>query len=249
MVIKMGLIEESYKDLESMMQATRAILEFESFEKSARIIFDEARKLTKAKAGYIALLSENGDENEVLFLEAGGDDCTVDPKLPMPIRGLRADAYNLHKAVYHNDFMNSEHVKFMPAGHVVMTNVMFSPLIVDGKVVGVMGLANKPMDFTPHDAKIATAYGEFAAIALKNSYTLDELRYTVEKLEHSLDEIKKLKGLLPICSHCKNIRDDKGYWHQVEEYMQSYADVSFTHSLCPECVEKYYSEFKITSKK
>ena len=49
-----------------------------------------------------------GEENEVLFLEFGGLPCDVDPELPMPIRGLRAEAYRLKKAVYHNDFMNSE---------------------------------------------------------------------------------------------------------------------------------------------
>lgn len=231
-------------ELESMMRATSAILEFESFEISARKIFDEACLLIGAKAGYIALLSENGSENEVLFLEAGGADCTVDPTLPMPIRGLRAESYHTGKAVYHNDFMKSEHVKFMPQGHVVMSNVLFAPLIIEKKVVGIMGLANKPSDFTNRDAQLASAFGEFAAISLKNSYNLDQLRTTVDKLQKTLSEVKKLKELLPICSNCKNIRDDEGYWHQVEEYIGNHAYISFTHSLCPTCIKKLYPDLE-----
>jgi PAS domain S-box-containing protein len=58
------------------------------------------------------------------------------------------------------------------------------------------------------------------------------------------DEIKKLKGLLPICSYCKKIRDDKGYWQQVEVYVREHSGVDFTHGICPDCAEEYYSNFK-----
>ncbi len=233
----------SFDTLNSLMVASRVVLECNSFEESARIIFDEARKVIGAKAGYVALLSENGSENEVLFLEAGGSPCMVDTSLPMPIRGLRSECYYTGKAVYHNNFMKSKHVHFMPSGHVEMKNVMFSPLSIENKVVGIMGLANKSEDFTDLDTKFATAFGEIAAIALKNSYTLDKLRNSIIKLEKAANEVKELKSLLPICSFCKNIRDDEGYWHQVEEYITQKSDISFTHSLCPKCIKIHYKEF------
>ncbi|MCD4678212.1 MAG: hypothetical protein K8S18_19800 [Desulfobacula sp.] len=53
-------------------------------------------------------------------------------------------------------------------------------------------------------------------------------------------EIKKLKGFLPICSSCKKIRDDKGYWEQVDVYIQKHSDTLFSHGICPECSEKLY---------
>lgn len=158
------------KEFHSLWKAAHSILLHKDFDVSARIIFDEACTITGATSGYVALLNEDGDENEVVFLESGGKSCAVDPELPMPIRGLRAKSYQTGKAIYENAFMDSEWVKFMPAGHVILKNVMFSPLNIDGKTVGIMGLANKEGNFNDKDATMATAFGEIAAIALKNSW-------------------------------------------------------------------------------
>lgn len=60
------------------------------------------------------------------------------------------------------------------------------------------------------------------------------------QLEKALDEIKTLKGIIPICSSCKKIRDDKGYWNILESYIQKYSDASFSHGICPECSDELY---------
>jgi DNA-binding NarL/FixJ family response regulator len=71
------------------------------------------------------------------------------------------------------------------------------------------------------------------------------LRYAIERqklltrLKQSTREIEHLQGLLPICMHCKKIRDDKGYWSQIEQYISQRSDVQFTHGLCPECQKQY----------
>ncbi|MBI9084466.1 MAG: hypothetical protein JEZ11_12770 [Desulfobacterales bacterium] len=70
----------------------------------------------------------------------------------------------------------------------------------------------------------------------------NEHRKTIGKLEKSLTEIKTLRGILPICSHCKKIRDDKGYWNQIESYIQEHSEVDFSHSICQECAKKYYPD-------
>jgi len=57
-----------------------------------------------------------------------------------------------------------------------------------------------------------------------------------------LKEIRTLEGLLPICARCKNIRDDKGFWHRVEEYIRDHSEAEFTHSLCPDCAKEYKRE-------
>jgi len=59
-----------------------------------------------------------------------------------------------------------------------------------------------------------------------------------------LEEVKTLKGILPICSFCKKVRDDEGYWRQVDVYIQQQTDVDFSHSVCPECVKKNYPDFQ-----
>lgn len=58
---------------------------------------------------------------------------------------------------------------------------------------------------------------------------------TRQALQSALGEIKVLSGLLPICSHCKKIRDDHGYWKQIESYIREHSEADFTHSLCPQC--------------
>ena len=140
------------RELDALMNGAKVVLGQKGFTESARAIFDYCKDLIGATSGYVALLSESGEENEVLFLEAGGLPCDVNPELPMPIRGLRAESYHSNKAVYHNDFMNSEWVNFMPGGHVILKNVMFAPLVLEGKTVGIIGLANKFTDFNENDA-------------------------------------------------------------------------------------------------
>jgi DNA-binding NtrC family response regulator len=64
----------------------------------------------------------------------------------------------------------------------------------------------------------------------------------IAQLEEALSKVKTLSGLLPICSACKKIRDDQGYWSQVEGYIQEHTDARFTHSYCPECARKFLSK-------
>ena len=54
------------------------------------------------------------------------------------------------------------------------------------------------------------------------------------------EEIRQLKGIVPICSSCKQIRDDKGFWQQVEQYVETHSEATFTHSMCPACLAKHY---------
>ena len=64
-------------------------------------------------------------------------------------------------------------------------------------------------------------------------------------LEKALAKVKTLSGLLPICSHCKKIRDDKGYWNQIESYIHEHSEAEFSHSICQECAKKYYSDMDV----
>lgn len=72
---------------------------------------------------------------------------------------------------------------------------------------------------------------------------LKGLQDTVEELEKALSEVKNLRGILPICSFCKKIRDDSGCWSQVEVYVRERSDADFSHGICPECVQKHYADF------
>ncbi len=69
-------------------------------------------------------------------------------------------------------------------------------------------------------------------------------RQLIEELESAFATVKQLHGLLPICASCKNIRNDEGYWTQLEIYVEEHSDAQFTHSVCPDCLERIYPEFK-----
>jgi DNA-binding NtrC family response regulator len=71
----------------------------------------------------------------------------------------------------------------------------------------------------------------------------------IAELEDALSKVKTLSGLLPICSACKKIRDDRGYWSQVEGYIEKHTGAQFTHSYCPECTEKYLSKLEKSAPK
>ncbi|MCB9476980.1 MAG: hypothetical protein H6684_13945 [Deltaproteobacteria bacterium] len=70
-----------------------------------------------------------------------------------------------------------------------------------------------------------------------------QLASAVRVLEHTIDEIKRLQGLLPMCSVCNKIRDDEGYWIEVSRYIQSQTDAKVSHGICPECMSKMYPEY------
>ena len=65
----------------------------------------------------------------------------------------------------------------------------------------------------------------------------------IRELQQTLSQVKTLRGLLPICAWCKKIRNDGGYWQEVETYLHEHSDVAFSHGVCPDCLIKYKSEF------
>ena len=67
----------------------------------------------------------------------------------------------------------------------------------------------------------------------------------IVELQSALENVKTLQGLLPICANCKKIRDDKGFWNQVEGYIQEHTNAVFSHGICPECYEKLYGDIQI----
>ncbi len=92
--------------------------------------------------------------------------------------------------------------------------------------------------------KLLDIFGALAGyIHLFMDITLEfKLREEKNKLEKAISEIKKLSGLLPICASCKKVRDDKGYWTQIESYISEHSDTQFSHGICPDCAKKLYPE-------
>lgn len=113
--------------------------------------------------------------------------------------------------------------------------------IVRGFEAGADDYMTKPFDENELRARIR--------VAIRMIDIQSILTEKVKKLKDALDEIKTLKGFIPICASCKQIRDDKGYWNRLEAYIQKHSEAVFTHSICPDCIEKLYPDLGISPKK
>ena len=132
----------------------------------------------------------------------------------------------------HNTFvMLREHVTTIPV--IVLTGM-------DDKELAIQIVQEGAQDY------LVKSMVDYTMLARSIRYSIERKRALLEKdqligqLRDTLADLKTLSGLLPICASCKQIRDDKGYWHQVEVYIQQHSSAVFTHGLCPKCAQKIY---------
>ena len=104
-------------------------------------------------------------------------------------------------------------------GVLVPVSISAAPIIIKGKTVGFFAI-----------------YKDIS----KQKEAETEREKVITDLKQALEEVKTLSGLIPICSHCKKIRDDTGYWQKVEEYLSKNSDVDLSHGICPDCLQKYH---------
>jgi len=107
--------------------------------------------------------------------------------------------------------------------------------VIAGLEAGTNDYLAKPFD--PGELRARVEVGR-RMIEMQNA-----LAAKVGELRQALEQVKTLRGIVPICSSCKKIRDDKGYWNQIEVYLGAHSDVEFSHGVCPECVRRLYGEY------
>ncbi len=125
---------------------------------------------------------------------------------------------------------------------IVMTSYGSEQLAVQAIKSGALDYVVKsPESFADLPHTVARALREWTLLTERREAVAAQKKLIAE-LEDALSKVKTLSGLLPICSGCNKIRDDKGYWSQVEGYIQEHTDAQFTHGLCPDCIRKYFPE-------
>ncbi len=127
-----------------------------------------------------------------------------------------------------------------PMPVVILTAHESLSLVEKASEAGVAAYLTKP----PNPAEIERAI----IVAVARFDDMMELRRLNTELKEAIAKIKTLSGLLPICANCKKIRDDKGYWNQIENYIRDRSEAEFSHGICPECSKKLYPEYNLYEK-
>ncbi len=123
-----------------------------------------------------------------------------------------------------------------PTPVVVLTAYDAPELVNQASSAGVGAYLVKPPDGDALDRSIA--------IAVARHSDLVEMRRLNRELRDTLDEVRRLRKMLPICASCKRIRDDDGYWQDVADYLHQHAALDFTHGLCPDCLARLYPDLQ-----
>jgi hypothetical protein len=95
---------------------------------------------------------------------------------------------------------------------------------------------------TTHQSEVLRLCGATLGYLYARLKAEEEREKVIRELQEALAQVKALGGLLPICASCKKIRDDKGYWNQLEEYIETHSEAAFSHGICPECAKKLYPD-------
>lgn len=110
------------------------------------------------------------------------------------------------------------------------------PVMLDGTLLGVLALnAREPFHFDVDEERLLDAFVDQAAVAIRNASLFQAEGAARRAAEQALAEVKALRGLLPICSYCKKVRNDENYWEQIETYVSQHSEAQFSHSICPDC--------------
>jgi two-component system, response regulator PdtaR len=125
--------------------------------------------------------------------------------------------------------------KHFPTPVVILTAYESEDLLEKATVAGAGAYLVKPSSVAEMDRAVTIAVARFSDIM--------ELRKLNGELREALAKVKTLSGLLPVCVHCRKIRDDQGYWSDVETYLTAHSGADVSRCLCPECMKKIYPEF------
>ena len=128
-----------------------------------------------------------------------------------------------------------------PTPVVVLSAHESQDMVEKASITGVGSYLTKPPKASEIDRAITIAMARHTDLMAYRRLNQKLLQRTRE-LEEALDKVKTLSGLLPICASCKKIRDDRGYWNQIESYIQQYSEAEFSHGICPECSDKLYGD-------
>ncbi|MBN2529036.1 MAG: PAS domain S-box protein [Deltaproteobacteria bacterium] len=212
------------EEINALLEATRIALQADDFIDAAHSLFEHCRILVGAGSGYVALLSKDKNQDEILFSEDGGLECSIPMNAHMSVGGFVADAYKTGRPVYQNEFNLSEHASMLPEGHISLQNILFAPLMEKGESLGMMGFAQKRKGFSVRDAQIAGAFADLVAIVVKRS----QLQCEHQKMQIAIIQSDRLSSMgrlaAGICHELNNPLSYVGY--SIESLKDDFAEMT-----------------------
>lgn len=109
-----------------------------------------------------------------------------------------------------------------------------------GNTIGVCGFSHDITKQKQLEEKLKTTNKKLLEEINERKQAESDREKLIAELQKALEEIKNLQGIIPICMHCKKIRDDEGYWHRVETYIEKNSDAKFSHGICPSCLDEIH---------
>jgi hypothetical protein len=242
------LVEEEFKLNEERLEALLKLthLEFKSEKEITDLALEEAVRLTKSKGGYLHFFDE---DDQTIQLYSWSKEvlktCRAEQEhhYPLDAAGAWADSVRLRREVIHNNYQSLADKKGYPEGHFHLIRHLGIPIFDGDRIVGVTGVGNKEEPYDESDARQITLFMNSMWGIMKRRRTEQEREGLIVELKDALAKVKTLSGLLPICMHCKKIRDDKGYWNELETYIREHSDADFSHGLCMECAKEFYPDY------
>jgi len=135
------------------------------------------------------------------------------------------------------DTLNKAHAQFPSVPIVVLTSL-------EDEELGVQLVQGGAQDYLVKGQVDNLLLFRTIRYAIERKQAEVEREHLIRELQGALTQVKTLRGLLPICSGCKKIRDDQGYWNRIETFITEHSDAQFSHGICPDCAKKYFPDYK-----
>ncbi len=235
------------------------IVESEPLDTILQQGLDDAVRLTDSRIGYLHFV--NADQATIRLYTWSTHTrsiCTAVEATHYPIAqaGIWVDCVHRREPVIHNDYATATGRKGLPEGHVALQRDLGVPVFEDGAIVAVLGVGNKERPYDAYDVELTQLLaGTMWSIAQRKrvhehlreqvAARTAELEQRNRELEQALEDVRTLSGVVPICSYCKQIRDDRGYWNQLEAYLSRHTDARFSHGICPACARREFPDLPL----
>ncbi|MCJ7540094.1 MAG: GAF domain-containing protein [Desulfobacterales bacterium] len=256
-------IQQNKEALEALYSVSNAVSQTLDIEKLTGVVLDKVIEVLHCDAGTIRLLDETNQTLEIIAHKG----FSVEQAKKINIKrkygeGLAWRCLESNQVVFTEfDPNDSYQQKIKSFGmRIEARSAIHFPIVQKDVKQGIITIYSFSFrEFQRGELELCASIGHQIGIAIENARLYQQAQNNIKalkdaqeerekiivELQKALTEVKKLSGLLPICSHCKNIRDDKGYWKQIENYIHEHLGADFTHSICPACAKKYYPEYNI----